>query len=120
MMAEAMALLEDPRFGPAFGPESLAEVPIAGRLGGQLFTGQVDRLLVEPGRVLLIDFKTNRPPPAAVGDVSPAYLRQMAAYRALLRLAFPGRAVECALLWTYAGRMMALPDALLDDHAPAP
>ncbi len=119
LIAEVMALLEDPGFGPAFGPESLAEVPIAGRLGGQLFTGQVDRLLVEPARILLIDFKTNRPPPAAVDEVSPAYLRQMAAYRALLRLAFPDRAVECALLWTYAGRMMPLPDGLLDAHAPA-
>ena len=119
LIAEVMTLLDDPGFGAAFGPDSLAEVPIAGRLGGQLFTGQVDRLLLEPARVLLIDFKTNRPPPAAVEQVAPVYLRQMAAYRALLRLAFPGRRVECALLWTYAGRMMPLPDMLLDGHAPA-
>lgn len=116
--AEVAALLHDPRFAAAFGPDSLAEAPIAGRIGGQLYAGQVDRLLVEPGRVLLIDYKTNRPPPALVGDVSPAYLKQMAAYRALLRLAFPGRAVECALLWTYAARLMPLPDGLLDMHAP--
>ena len=42
----------------------------------------------------------------------------MAAYRAVLRQAFPGRAVECALVWTYGARLMPLPDGLLDSHAP--
>lgn len=120
LLAEVMALLNDARFAAAFGPDSLAEAPIAGRVGGRLLAGQVDRLLVAPDRVQLIDYKTNRPPPGAVAEVAPAYLRQMAAYRDLLRLAFPGRAVECALLWTYAARLMPLPDSLLDRHAPAP
>ncbi len=120
LAAEVMALLEDGRFADAFGPASLAEAPIAGRVGGRLLAGQVDRLLVAPDRVQLIDYKTNRPPPGEPDDVSPAYLRQMAAYRALLRLAFPGRAVECALLWTYSAALMPLPDHLLDAHAPAP
>jgi ATP-dependent helicase/nuclease subunit A len=43
----------------------------------------------------------------------------MAAYRAVLRLAFPGRAVECALVWTYGARFMRLPADLLDAHAPS-
>jgi ATP-dependent helicase/nuclease subunit A len=50
--------------------------------------------------------------------VAPLYLRQMAAYRAVLRLAFPDRAVECALVWTYGARLMRLPGELLDAHAP--
>jgi ATP-dependent helicase/nuclease subunit A len=79
----------------------------------------VDRLLVEPDRVLVLDYKTNRPPPQDVAAVAPLYLRQMAAYRALLRAAFPGRRVECALVWTYGARVMALPDLLLDGHAPS-
>ena len=69
--------------------------------------------------MLVLDYKTNRPPPQDVAAVAPLYLRQMAAYRALLRAAFPGRRVECALVWTYGARVMALPDALLDRHAPA-
>ncbi len=116
--AEVMALLDDTDFAAAFGADSLSEAPIAGRIGGQLLAGQVDRLLVSPDRVQLIDYKTNRPPPGQTADVAPAYLRQMAAYRALLRLAFPGRRVECALLWTYSARLMRLPDDLLDRHAP--
>ncbi len=111
---EALALLHH----PVFAPGSLAEAPIAGRLKGRLFSGQVDRLLVSPDRVLVVDYKTNRPVPRSTETVPPAYLRQMAAYRALLRAAFPGRVVQCALLWTYSAELMALPDRLLDQHAP--
>ena len=118
-LAEVMALFADPALSAAFGPGSLAEAPIAGRLGDRLVSGQVDRLLVTADRVLVLDYKTNRPPPAGVEEVSALYLRQMAAYRAVLRLAFPGRAVGCALVWTYHARVMHLPDSLLDQHAPA-
>ncbi|MGG5818853.1 double-strand break repair helicase AddA [Falsiroseomonas sp. HW251] len=117
-LAEVMALLAVPEVAAALGPGSLAEAPIAGRLGTRLVSGQVDRLLVTPERVLVLDYKTNRPPPATLDEVQPLYLRQMAAYRAVLRLAFPGRAVDCALVWTYGARFMRLPDGLLDAHAP--
>ena len=82
-------------------------------------TGQVDRLVVSPERVLVLDYKTNRPPPATAEAVAPLYLRQMAAYRAVLRQAFPGRVVDCALVWTYGARLMPLPGELLDQHLPA-
>jgi ATP-dependent helicase/nuclease subunit A len=118
VLGEVLALLETPAVAAAFGPGSLAEAPIAGRVGGQLIAGQVDRLVVRPDRVVVLDYKTNRPPPARVEEVVPLYLRQMAAYRAVLRQAFPGRAVECVLVWTYGATVMPLPDALLDAHAP--
>jgi len=79
----------------------------------------VDRLVVTPDRVVVLDYKTNRPPPIGVAQVPALYLRQMAAYRAVLRQAFPGRAVDCVLVWTYGARLMPLPAALLDAHAPA-
>ena len=41
------------------------------------------------------------------------YLRQMAAYRAVLRDIFPDRAIACALVWTQASQVVMLPDALL-------
>jgi ATP-dependent helicase/nuclease subunit A len=36
----------------------------------------------------------------------------------VLRQAFPGRTVDCALVWTYGARLMPLPGGLLDEHAP--
>jgi ATP-dependent helicase/nuclease subunit A len=73
---------------------------------------------VLPDRVLLADYKTNRRPPARVEDVPVLYLRQIAAYREVLRGALPGRAVTCALVWTATRDVMPLPDSLLDRHAP--
>jgi ATP-dependent helicase/nuclease subunit A len=42
----------------------------------------------------------------------------MAAYRAVLRAIHPDRAVTCALVWTTGARVMELPPAVLDRHAP--
>jgi len=117
--AEVLRLLDDPVFAPLFAPDALAEAPLAALLpGGRPVLGQADRIAVTAADVLVADFKTNRPPPARVADVAPLYLRQMAAYRAVLRQVWPDRTVRCALVWTHAPRLMELPDALLDRHAP--
>jgi ATP-dependent helicase/nuclease subunit A len=101
-----------------FGPGSRAEVALAGVVGGQVIFGQVDRLAVTEDAVYLIDYKTNRTPPATAAQVPPGYLRQMAAYQALLEAIYPGRPVRCALLWTEGPRLMALDDAALAPWQP--
>ena len=50
--------------------------------------------------MLIVDYKTLRPPPASEDEVPPIYLEQLATYRAALARIYPGRAVGCALLWT--------------------
>ncbi len=115
LAAEVARVLEHPEFAPIFGPGSQAEVPVVGMVGERVVSGQVDRLLVTKAEVLVIDFKTNRPPPRDTADVPPVYLRQMAAYRAALACIYPGRAIRCALLWTDAPRLMPLEAARLDD-----
>jgi ATP-dependent helicase/nuclease subunit A len=116
--AEALAVLENPGFAELFGPESLAEVPLTGVVSGQVVSGQIDRLLVADEAVTVIDYKTNRPPPESADAVPALYLRQMAAYREVLRQIYPGRPVRCVLLWTDGPRLMELGDVLLDPHAP--
>jgi ATP-dependent helicase/nuclease subunit A len=122
LAAETLAVLQAPGFADLFAPGSRAEVALTGTVEGKSGTvtiaGQVDRLVAHKERVLVIDYKTNRPPPADPNAVAPIYLKQMAAYRALLRAVYPGRAVHCALLWTDGPQLMALPDPLLDRHAP--
>ncbi len=83
-----------------------------------MISGQIDRLVVGDDSVAIVDYKSNRPPPDDPEAVAPVYLRQMAAYRHVIREAWPGRAVTAYLLWTDAPRLMALPDSLLDGHAP--
>jgi len=79
----------------------------------------VDRLAVLPGDVWLADYKTHRDAPADVSATPVRYLRQIAAYRAVLRGVFPGRTIRCALVWTAGVTVAMLPNTLLDSHAPA-
>ena len=116
---EVTAVMAHPSLRAAFAPGSRAEVPLSGLVGGVVIGGVVDRLAVTPERVLIVDYKTNREPPAAVAGVPVAYLRQMAAYRALLAAIYPDRPVECALVWTATATVMELPSALLEAHGPA-
>ena len=92
---------------------------IGGSVGGRAILGQIDRLVVTATEVVIVDYKTHRPPPATPGDVAPLYLAQMAAYRALLAPLYPGRRVRAVLAWTDGPKLMELPDALLDRYAPS-
>jgi ATP-dependent helicase/nuclease subunit A len=115
---ETLAILADARWRAVFGPDSRAEVPLAGCVRAHVIVGQVDRLLVTPNSVLVVDFKTNRPVPATAAEIPVTYLKQMAAYRALLTEIYAERAVHCALLWTAAPKLIALESGLLDACAP--
>ncbi|HZS85516.1 MAG TPA: double-strand break repair helicase AddA [Stellaceae bacterium] len=111
---ETLAILGDPAFAPLFGPDSQAEAPVVGLFGGYALSGQIDRLVVGAREVLIVDYKTLRPPPAALAGVPPLYLRQLAAYRAAIATIYPAKSVRCALLWTDGPRLMEVPSELLD------
>jgi ATP-dependent helicase/nuclease subunit A len=101
-------VVNDPRWADLFAQEALAEVPIAALIptaaGPQAVAGVIDRLVITPDAIRLVDYKTARRPPAGLDDVPVASLRQMAAYVAALESSFPGRRVEAALLYTEAAR----------------
>lgn len=119
LAGEILTVLRHPEFAPIFGAGSRAETPVVGIAGAnRVLSGQMDRLLVTDTEVLVVDYKTNRPPPKRVEDVHIAYLKQMAAYRAVMEKIYPGRSVKCALLWTDGPTLMPLPDVLLDKYAP--
>jgi ATP-dependent helicase/nuclease subunit A len=124
IVTETLAILSDQSFAPLFGPQSRAEVPIVAKLANPRpkgaavsLVGQIDRLVDLGAEVLLVDYKTNRPPPREVSDVAPAYLYQLAAYRLALGQIYPGRTVKAALLWTAEPRIMMVPAAVLDEYA---
>ena len=118
LLNSALAVLAEPEWAELFAPESLAEVPIAAVVGGQVVAGTIDRLVVGKESVRLVDYKTARRPPASLEDVPRGVLRQMGAYAAALAVTFPGRRIEAALLYTAVPRMIVIPPALLDAHKP--
>jgi len=120
---EILHVLQHPDFAPIFGAGSRAEVPVVGLAGKniaapKILSGQIDRLCVMADEVLVVDYKTNRPPPRDESAVAVVYLKQMAAYRSLLQKIYPDKTVRCALLWTDGPHLMPLSEKLLDPHAP--
>ena len=66
---ETLRVLNDPVFAAAFAPGSRAEAGLVADLPelgpGARINGRIDRLAVTDDEVLIVDFKTNRPPPAS-------------------------------------------------------
>jgi ATP-dependent helicase/nuclease subunit A len=119
LLASALAVLDHPDFARLFAPGALAEVPLAATVGGQVVAGFADRLLVTPGEVTVVDFKTARRPPASLAEVPLSTLRQMAAYAAALGEIYPGRRVRAGVLYTHAPRLIEIPAAVLAEHKAA-
>jgi len=112
---EVDAILSGDDFAALFGPNSRAEVPLAGIVSGRAISGQVDRLVVSETEVLIVDYKTNRPPPSSAAGVADVYLRQMGLYVRALQAIYPGKQVRAALLWTDAAKLMELPNHLMTE-----
>ena len=119
MIDAAFTVLDDPRFAPVFGTGSRAEVALTGGAPGLppgvTVSGRIDRLVITPERVLVVDYKTNRPAPDRIENADPAYVLQLAVYIAVLGRLYPDRAVEAALVWTDGPRLMPVPQALMDE-----
>jgi ATP-dependent helicase/nuclease subunit A len=113
LAAEVGKVIDDPSLGGVFCPDALTEVEIAGDVVGLgAFLGAIDRLIVTPGRILAVDYKTNVIVPGTPEQVPDGLLRQMGAYEAMLERVYPGRIVEMAILWTAVPRLMTLPSQL--------
>jgi len=119
MASAALAVLAEPSWTELFTPAALAEAGIAAVVGGQVVAGTIDRLLIEPNRIRLVDYKTTRRPPASLAEVPIATLRQMAAYTAALELTYPDRPIVAAILYTHAPSLIELPPDWLARHKPA-
>ena len=116
LLAEARGILESDALAFLFASDSLAEVDISAslpELGGRRILGAIDRLILRPGSVLAVDYKSNWPVPERPADVPEGILRQMGAYAAALAQVFPGERIETAILWTRTAKLMALPPDLV-------
>lgn len=120
MSHAVMSVLTHDRFAEAFGPGSKPEVALAGQIGvnasgeAVMLSGRIDRLVIKADRVLIIDYKSNRPAPDRAEEAAIAYQRQMAGYVALLRQIHPDKAIEAALLWTDGPKLTPLSETLVN------
>jgi ATP-dependent helicase/nuclease subunit A len=119
LAASALAVVSHPEWAELFSPAGLAEVPIAALVGERVVAGTIDRLLIEPDRIRIVDFKTARRPPEGIAQVPVAVLRQLAAYVAALEVTYPGRRVEAAVLYTAVPRLIGIPSETIAVHKAA-
>lgn len=117
--AEVKTIMQDEIFADIFAENSQSEVSVVGNieLNGRkkLVSGQIDRLIVGDDEILILDYKSNRPPPTDAKNISLQYLGQMAAYRALLAQSYPNHQIKSAILWTFSGTLMSVPDMAMDE-----
>ncbi len=103
---EVMALIGNPEFSALFGKYSRAEVPIMGEVDGKIISAQLDRLVVLPDRIMIVDFKTNRPAGQSIEDTPRVYINQLKTYAKLTAEIYPHKPVETYILWTNETRLM--------------
>ena len=107
-----MLFRSDPALAWVFRPETeitagrgLSEVPLLHRTTTgsveRRVTGFIDRLVLRPGRVDILDYKSNRITPAEVPALTAHYRPQLAAYREALAVIYPDREIRCWLIWTW-------------------
>lgn len=79
-----------------------------GQVGDRIISGQIDRLVVCPDKVMIVDYKTNRPAAESPDNVPDAYMKQMRAYRELVKKIYPDKNIETYILWTNTAKIMKI------------
>ncbi len=83
------------------------EVPIVYDDAGKQVYGMIDRLLIYPDHVLILDYKTHRT--ADCASLLDIYRPQMQAYSRGIARIYPTHQVECALLMTHTRSLLPYP-----------
>lgn len=95
-------------YNEIFVQDSMAEVPIIGEVDGKIISAKIDRLVVSSDKVVIVDYKTNRPSAKTIEDVPPQYINQLNCYKQLLEKIYTNKQVETYLLWTNTCNMMKI------------
>ncbi|MBR1948282.1 MAG: double-strand break repair helicase AddA [Alphaproteobacteria bacterium] len=105
---EVLALLNNEEFSHLFSTKSVAEVSLMGVVGENIVSGQIDRLVVCDDKVMIVDYKTNRPAAKTVNEIPLSYIKQMKLYKELVKQIYPDKKIEAYILWTNTAKIMKL------------
>ncbi len=111
-LQEATFVLNRPDLAWIFAPETLAEVQVSAALGDlspHRMRGTIDRLIVTPTRVTVVDFKSNRLVPDAPPAIPAGILRQLAVYHVAIAQIYRDREIRLAILWISTAKLMTVP-----------
>ncbi|WFS00701.1 double-strand break repair helicase AddA [Rhizobium tumorigenes] len=117
LVSSVLALMTHEDLLGVFSTHAQAEVSIMGTLALDRQTyavsGRVDRLAVLDDRVVILDYKTNRVPPATADAIPFAHKAQLAIYREILAPLYPGKRIDCVLVYSESATVHTLSEAAL-------
>jgi ATP-dependent helicase/nuclease subunit A len=117
LVSTVLSVLDNPHLTLLFAEGSQPEVSVMGTLtlrGEQrAVSGRLDRMAVLSDKVVIADYKTNRKPPRDADSAPLSHRAQLAIYREILQPLYPGKTIECWLIYTETGTLIQLHDALL-------
>ena len=115
---EAIGVINHPDCGEVFGPGSRAEPELIARIRDSEreieIAARLDRIVIGKNRITFADFKSDAFVPGSLAQVPEHYVSQLAAYRAALMQAFPGREIKALLIFTAAPRIFEIPTESLE------
>jgi ATP-dependent helicase/nuclease subunit A len=118
LVDSVLKLLADGSLRPVLSARAQPEVSIMGTLTLEgrdyAVSGRVDRLAVLGDRVVILDYKTNRVPPATAEDIPFAHQAQLAIYREILAPLYPGKRIDCMLVYTENATVHTLTESALE------
>lgn len=120
---EALTVRRDLLLSHLFAPGSYGEVPLRGLVDwrGKIVdvAARLDRVIVRDNDVLIVEYKTDRVVPKSEAATPQSYVAQLALYRLAVQRLFPGRVVNCGILWTVEPRVSLLASTLLQEAVSA-
>ncbi|EJZ20766.1 double-strand break repair helicase AddA [Rhizobium sp. Pop5] len=117
LIDSVLKLLDEEGLQHILGREARPEVSIMGTLtvDGRRYavSGRIDRLAVLADRVVILDYKTNRVPPVTEEAIPFAHKAQLAIYREILAPLYPGKRIDCMLVYTENASLYTLGEKAL-------
>ena len=98
-LSETLHLIDHDELSGIFSQRSRAEVPISGRVGNNVVSGVIDRLVIDDDQIMIIDFKTGMSPERGV-DINRSYIAQQGIYVRVLSQIWADRPVRAGLIYT--------------------
>ncbi|MBB5514038.1 ATP-dependent helicase/nuclease subunit A [Rubricella aquisinus] len=111
-LEEVARVLDAPALGWVWG-EALTELPFVLPLEGRDVVGMMDRVLIAPDSIHIVDFKSNRVVPRQPEEVPDGLILQLALYHLAAQRIWPDRACRATLLWTHDASATEIPHSIL-------
>ena len=87
---------------------------ICSKINGKIIVGRVDRLIVKPNLITVLDFKTTNKIPNSAEKIDKKLLAQMAAYKILVKSIWKNQPVRLGLIYTSGPKIFWLKDKCLN------